>query len=252
MSSPRQPPAAPAACGKRRTKPLPALILACAASAPVWAEPVVPDRPGFSTGTATVAPGTLQIEGGIQVDHGPPRTWTAPQLNLRTGLDARTELNLLWDGIQATEGKRRETATPLIGVKRRLRDGPGLRLSALGYLSAPHGRLAPLAALLWERDLSGNTGLFGAFQLATTVEAGERQTRLQPAMGAAFAHGPAWGGFVELYADIPLGGGGRPATTADAGLAWLPHPHVQLDLSAGLPVGGPGDRFVSLGIAVKL
>ncbi len=66
------------------------------------AEPIQPDRPGFSTGTYTVEPGLTHLELGFQSAYGnkagDPDIITGPLLNLRVGLTPSTELNILLDG----------------------------------------------------------------------------------------------------------------------------------------------------------
>lgn len=215
------------------------------------AAPVVPDRPGFSTGTATVAPGAVQFEGGVQRSReGGQVTWMVPLLNVRVGLDRRTELNLLWDGVQRTEGGNRDTAAAMVGLKRRLPAAGDVDLSLLAYLSAPEGRLAPFVGLLWARPLSGGVEAFGTVQVATTVTGGGYASRFQPAVGLAFSHGPAWGTFVEVYGDVPLGSGSATATV-DAGVTWRPREDVQLDLNLGRSLDRRGENLVGVGVAVR-
>ena len=64
--------------------------------------PIVPDRPGFSTGTYTVKPGWFNVESGYQYAFNNNginyTTQTVPLLNLRIGISPKAELNFLWDG----------------------------------------------------------------------------------------------------------------------------------------------------------
>ena len=91
------------------------------------AGPISADRPGFSTSPTTVAPATLQIEGGYQYtrdrdgvdidDH------TLPLLLLRVGLIDRLELQLSWAGVSWAEMNGRDVhgandASELVGTHR--------------------------------------------------------------------------------------------------------------------------------------
>ena len=216
------------------------------------AAPVVPDRPGFSTGTYTVPPGAWQLEGGIQSSYarnaGDPDSYTAPLLNLRTGMTERTEFNLLWDGVRVVEGEGRDVAYVMVGAKHRLTGSDLFNLSALGYLSVQEGRLAPFLGLLWDRQLTERTGLFGTIQFATSVESGERKTNFQPAIGVNFSHTDTVSTFVEVYADIPLDGG-QTASVIDAGIAWLPQENWQLDFNFGISLDGRSEDFIGAGLA---
>ena len=64
--------------------------------------PIVADRPGFSTGTYTVKPGKLNVELGYQyafnTNLNNKTTQTLPLLVLRTGLSSNVELDFHWDG----------------------------------------------------------------------------------------------------------------------------------------------------------
>ncbi len=231
--------------------------LIAAATAANAEDEVVADRPGFSTGTATVPPGAWQLEMGIQSSYGTrrgdPDSFTAPLLNVRVGIGRATEINVLWDGRTLVDGGEDSVSAPLVGLKRRLVDGGPASLSFLGYLGSESGRAIGLAALLWDRELESGLGLFGTVQVAVTAEDGEgRATVLQPALGLNVPRGRRTSLFVEVYGEAPLDPGGRPSRMMDAGVAWLPRPDVQLDLNFGVPLDGRSERFVGLGVAMRL
>ncbi len=216
------------------------------------AGPVVPDRPGFSTGTYTVQPGTVQVEAGIQSSYGrnvgDPDSYTAPLLNLRTGLTENMEFNLLWDGVQVVEEQGRDVAYVMLGAKHRLVGSERYNFSLLGYLSVQENRLAPFLGLLWDRQLTEGTGLFGTLQFAQSVESGERKTNFQPAIGINFTHTGTLSTFVEVYSDMPLDAG-QAASVFDAGIAWLPREHLQLDFNFGVSLDRRSEDFVGIGVA---
>ena len=65
------------------------------------AEPVTADRPGYSTGTATIRPGHFNIELGYQGSSG---SHSLPLTNVRIGLTPTAELDLQWGGWNSTDG----------------------------------------------------------------------------------------------------------------------------------------------------
>ena len=213
---------------------------------------VVPDRPGFSTGTYTVSPDIWQFEAGIQSSYGnevgDPDSYTAPLFNLRTGLTENTEFNLLWDGFQVVEGQGRDVAYAMLGIKHRVVESEQYNFSLLGYLSMQEERLAPFLGLLWDHQLTEGVGLFGTLQFAGSVESGERKANFQPAIGVSFTHTEALGTFIEVYSDIPLDGG-RAASVFDAGIAWLPREDLQLDFNLGISLDGRSEGFIGAGVA---
>ncbi len=109
-------------------------------------------------------------------------------------------------------------------------------------------RLAPFLGLLWDRQLTEGTGLFGTLQLAQSVESGERNTNFQPAIGVSFTHTETLGTFIEVYSDTPLDGG-RAASVFDAGIAWLSREDLQLDFNLGISLDDRSEDFIGAGVA---
>lgn len=212
------------------------------------AEPLVADRPGFSTGTYTVSPGHFNIELGLQAESG---SRSFPLSNVRIGLTPVAELDLQWGGWNFSNGTT-TVGDLTLGGKYRLLDSDTLDLSLLGLLTLPSGngnpegsRAAPLAALLWSH---ATTGLFGMFQLAGS-NPGSLQTDLQTALGASFSHSEQLGSYLELYADHPLNHAGDDSYMVDGGFVWLLDDRTQLDLHLGLDVNGNAADFIGFGFA---
>ncbi|MDD2700432.1 MAG: transporter [Sideroxydans sp.] len=226
-----------------RTLPLALALLATPA---LSAEPVVADRPGFSTGTHTVAPGHYNIELGFQAGDV---SETLPLTNVRIGLTPKAELDVQWGGWTFDHG--RSTLNNLsLGGKYRLDDRGPCKLSLLGTFMLPSGNanpsgsgIAPQAALLWNRG-----DWFGMFQLASS-HAGSLHTQAQAAVGHTFAHGAQLGSYLELFVDHPLNHAGSDSILVDGGFAWLLDTRTQLDLHLGLDVNGNAAHFIGLGFA---
>ena len=228
-------------------------IIALVMNGQVMAATVVPDRPGFSTGTYTVKPGTWQLEMGVQNTYGrnvgDPDSYTAPLLNLRTGLTRGLELNLLWDGVRVVKSKERDVSYVMFGLKKGLLKSELYNLSVLGYISIQEGRMAPFIGLLWDRQLNRSTGMFGTIQLVQIIENGERKTNFQPAIGINIGHTDRLSSYFELYFDHPLNGG-KTATVFSTGMAWLMRKHLQFDINMGISIDNRAEDFIGLGMAV--
>ncbi|NOX08754.1 MAG: hypothetical protein GXP22_04570 [Gammaproteobacteria bacterium] len=150
------------------------------------AEPIQPDRPGFSTGTYTVEPGFSHIEMGIQSDYsnqiGDPDSYTAPLINYRLGLTPNMEFNLLWDGWGLVDGGRQNNTMNdvFVGIKHRLVVSDSYNISVLGFISLPTGNTAdaghstPFIALLWDYVITDQILVFGTMQFISFVEDKQR------------------------------------------------------------------------------
>jgi hypothetical protein len=210
------------------------------------AEPLVADRPGFSTGTYTVSPGHYNIELGFQ---GSDVNETLPLTNIRIGLSPKAELDIQWGGWTFDHG--RSTLNNLsLGGKYRLDDRGPYKLTLLGAFMLPSGNanpsgsgIAPQAALLWNRS-----EWFGMFQLASS-HAGSLQTQAQAAIGHSFSHGAQLGSYLELYVDHPLNHAGSDNIMVDGGFAFLLDARTQLDLHLGIDLNGHAADFIGFGFA---
>jgi hypothetical protein len=229
--------------------------------------PIVPDRPGFSTGTYTVEPGRLNVELGYQYAYnndGQDRsTQTFPLLTLRTGLSSKAELDLLWDGwnVDDAEGQASDVSVSdvSIGGKYRIREGLAHNLTVLGLLSVPVGstpstsdHVDPLLGLLWDRTLSDQTSLFGVVQASSFEFEGDRAFDAQLAIGASFSHSDRVGTFIEVYGIVPSKSALEDTVVLDGGITYLLNSDVQLDINAGVGLNESADTFIGFGLASRL
>jgi Putative MetA-pathway of phenol degradation len=243
------------------------LLLAAAAAA----DPLSADRPGVANPPHVVAPGAIQLEGGLSFQRetqggGPDtNTLTVPGGLLRVGLVSPLELRVSAVGYEletSSGGKHRSSGSDLvIGSRARLLDQQGIRpATALEFdLSLPTGSDAvtsggvdPSGLLLvewgfWDRFvLDGNLGL-------ASVSLGEndasRAVQVAPSLSLGASIDARANVFIEWYATFSSRGvADQPAV--DAGLSWLVDDDLQLDVSvgAGLDDAAP-DFTVSAGIA---
>ncbi len=240
------------------------LLLLILFSFGLLAEPIQPDRPGFSTGTYTVAPGKVNLELGFQSsygDHiGDPDTFTAPLINIRTGLTPSTELNLLIDGWtreRSSSGTTTSTSDLLIGAKHRLLSRDKYNLSLLGFVSLPTGNtpnsgsFTPLLGLLWDYEISSEISAFGTLQFISFVENRRRSNNFQPAIGLAFSHSDKLSTYIEYYRDISLNIDTKNIDMFDAGITYLLNNDMQIDFNFGVSIDRVSSDFIGAGFAVR-
>lgn len=226
--------------------------------------PIVPDRPGFSTGTYTVKPGWFNVESGYQYafnNNGTNyTTQTVPLLSLRIGVSPKAELNLLWDGwnIQDDDNQPSDTSVSdlSVGGKYRLYESEQYNITALGLISLPVGsklstsnNVDPLLGFLWDYSLSSNVSLFGVIQGSSFKSEGDRVYDIQPAIGASFSHTEKLGTFIEYYSIIPFDSQLNTQSVIDAGMTYLFNKDTQLDVNFGFGLNNASDNFVGFGIA---
>ena len=226
------------------------------------ADPLQPDRPGFSTGTYTLNPGETHIESGIQTDYGnntgDPDSYTAPLINYRQGLTDATELNILWDGWSWLDGANKtfETNDLLLGLKQSIFISEQYNISWLGFVSLPSSQSDGVILFvggLWDYSLTENILAFGTLQFVSSVnESGSRITNFQPAVGLSFSHTEKVSTFIEVYQDMPLQGDALNNSMMDAGIAYLLSDNIQLDFNFGVSLDQRSADFIGLGIAVRL
>jgi len=233
-----------------------------------WAHPAVqaqsgiaPDRPGIGSGTHTVEPGTVYLEGGVQYfGTGFIDQYSFGQVLLRTGLSDRVELQgqlnsyvfldvagVELDGFQDIG----------IGLKTDLlnaSDRKPLDLSVLTSLSFPTGsddfsndEVIPSIVLLGNLAISDqwslDSNLGYTFQFDDLD--GQWLFTLTPATAIP---GPDNLGLYFGYAGFYTSVDSRHFI--EAGLTLLTAPGFQLDLNSGLELED-GDAFIGIGAAKR-
>lgn len=245
------------------------LLLSSIGAATTMAEdgPIAPDRPGLSTGTHTVSPGTVYLEAGYQYAFNrsgiDTATSTFPQLVLRTGITDKLELDILWNGWNrdSVQGVPNETSQSdiTLGGKYRLIEGESFNLTLFGLITAPTGsspstsdNADPLLGLLWDYSLSDKTALFGALQSTNLEDENENSfIENQLALGVSYGHTERLASFVEYFAAIPQSSEQGEQHIVDAGVTYLYNDSIQLDVSAGVGLNDETSHFFSVGIAVR-
>ena len=242
------------------------LLACCAAAIPLDVtaadtEGVIPDRPGFSTGTYTLDPGQVGIELGFEMTFGnagsPRKSTTAPLLNLRIGATQDFEIDLAWAG-WTTEHTAGHTSTSagdgMIAGKLSLASSAHANFSLLGGLTLPMGNTSgqtdPIVSFLWDTPLSNAVTAFGVLQFTSYRDDGGRHVVFQPAVGLSLALSDRFGYFVEVFGDIPLGSATQRSHMIDTGLTYLITKNLQVDLNLGFALDRRADDFIGTGLAI--
>jgi hypothetical protein len=231
--------------------------------------PITSNRPGIGDSEALVGRAVVQLELGIESDVttlNDEHSWTTGwgQSTLRVGIVDPVEIFVSWGGwsvdrIAETGSTRIEAGGNdlLVGAKFAILDESrhGLTLTVQPFTSVPIGgddfsshSYDGALRLLWARslgekwDLSGNV-LF----LSTTDDSGRYWDNV---VTTCISRDISPSSF--LFAELATGLTEPRAWTLDGGVAWVPRPNVQWDLSSGVLVRGPGQSwFVSAGITLR-
>lgn len=224
------------------------------------------DRPDFTEGTRTVAPGRVQVEMGATLDDTTAgEDLTVGETLLRLGVAPRVELRLgagSYLRSEADDATVEGWGQPSVGVKMGLRPearGAAPAAALLVGVGLPFGddrvTLAgaePSAVLALAWDLAPGWGLGANLGWARAVDGdGRRFEQGLASLAAGYDLGAGWGLFLETYGFTREAHGGDATTYADAGLTWSPRPDLQLDLRLGTAVEGPEDDFVGVGVSLR-
>lgn len=251
---------------KMKKKPQYMLLLLCCISLSASGDSIVADRPGFSTGTATVKPRSINIEAGYQYSFNnreqKSSSHSFPLMVLRTGLLEQSELDIQWDGLNVDkeEGTPKETSTTdvSIGAKYKLLESEQYNLTALGMLSLPTGTppstsnsVDPLVGMLWDYSISDRQTLFGTLQTSSSILDGDRVFDIQCAIGGSISHTEAIGSFIEIYTIEPFHSGLNSTRVIDGGITYLLTNDTQLDFNVGIGLTKYSSNFIGFGIASR-
>lgn len=257
-----------------------ALVFAVSALAgAAWAQDAprfCPNRPDLGSSTCTVEPGRLLAEVSSadwqreRSDGERTDTFLAGDLLLRTGLGARTEVQLSWTPVAQvrtyTAGAPAEVVTGVgdvrLGLRRNLRhpDGGGFSIAVEPFVTLPVGT-GPIGRGDWSAgvvvpvsyDLDAwSLGFTGEVDAETDGDRSGRHRAFAGTLGLGRAFSDRFGGVVEVSARRDEDPGNRHTEwVAAASVAWTPGDTLQLDLLgvAGLNRSAPDFRLVA-GVAV--
>lgn len=245
---------------------LPFLLMAQAA-----ANPIVTDRPDQTESSLTVAPGSIQIEGGAAwsrsdvVSH-----FAAPEVLVRFGVARQIELRFGFQGWQSSRGALGfgvdGTGDIELGVKYTVARGEGARptIALLADVAFPTGsprfsvaRPSPVLRVAISHELSEtvSTGYNAGVSVVSEQDVGPVVTALDALYTWTFGFA-LWenvGVFIETFGTVGLNDAGTHAASVDGGLTIRLSPGLQLDLSAGAGLTRTTDDwFFGVGTSVRL
>jgi len=237
------------------------------------------DRPSVADYSAVVPIGALQIESGLVVtDTDSVTTLDTPEVLLRYGLLARTELRLtlpdyFWNsphctnnntlvptvfshstgGCQAATTSGSGFGDMAIGLKQHLGVLGGFDFVLIPTLSLPTGARQfsshgydPGLMLPWSRSLSPSWTLAGQFAAYWPTEDGSRNYTSEATLLFDRQLTAPWDAFLEYVGDFPQRGGSRQLL--HVGTAYKLTPHQQLDFHAAAGLSEAAPRYyVGLG-----
>lgn len=241
------------------------LLAALSAAVPALAsaDPLITDRPDVTESTATMAPGSLQLEGGLSVaEVADAHSRELGELLLRIGLTDGLELRLEPGSYRDEDDGPNGRTDGGFGLKARLSAAPDGALPAASLLLSiglPTGErplgeeeISPELKLLLGWELAERLALGANLGVARPHEDGERFRQATASVTLGLAVTDRLGAFVETYAALPEGRGGEDRLAVDAGLTLLLSPDVQLDARIGRQLNGDGrETAAGVGFAVR-
>lgn len=220
------------------------------------ADAIVPDRPGFSTGTFTVPVGQFYVEAGYQFSFRSSydlRASNIPALNIRTGLSENSELFIGWDGVELIHSESEsESEFPVVGSKYRLKQSDLFELTLISTITGSKSNdtfyVDPLVGLMWETELANRIGHFGGIQIESETNAAKREWLPALASGLEFELSDRVSTFVEYYT-IYSGSEKEFYHATEIGLLYYPVPTFQIDLFGGIGYNEEIPNYVGAGIS---
>lgn len=219
---------------------------------------LVPDRPGLTNGSDTVAPGHLQLEIGVTRSHGPSanpaapggasqggasQTTDAPETLLRTGLDSKTELRLTLPNYLWPSGNDSGFTDGAIGLRRKLYQSSTLKIALTPTLTVPlktavtsSGHVDPSLNLSGQLSSGARWSVQSNLILSYPTQSGRRLADYTGTGSVTCALSGALSTFVDFSYDAPVGS--APSPIADGGFAYTLTKNTQLDIETGRGLGG--------------
>ena len=225
---------------------------------------LTPDRPGFTNGSDTVAPGHVQVEVGTTrtkgaAASGGAQATDAPETLIRTGLNAKTELRLTLPNYVWPSGGAAGFGDGAVGVRYKFyqsKDG-NTKLAFTPSLSLPvrsavttSGHVDPVLSLNGQTTSGARWGLSSNLILSYPTQNGGRVTDYTATGQVTYALSGLLSVYGDYYYDVPVGS--PPSAIADGGLTYRVGKNVQLDLGTGRGLGGNAPvQFYGGGVAVR-
>ena len=230
--------------------------------------PIAPNRPGFTNGSATIAPGDALAENGIAQTHalasaGGATTLDFPETNLRVGVTPALEADIVLPDDFQVRGGNHGFGDGAIGVKYQFyqsKDG-NTKASAAPSVSLPthtafsSGHVDP-TLLLGIQTASGSRWSLASNLILSdpTVNTPDQERRVFTTTlsgSVAYTLSPKLSVYLDSYDVVPQKGASSPV--ADGGFSYLVSKNLQLDAEVYAGLGGAAPvRILAGGISVRL
>ena len=250
----------------------------CIVTALVWASPaqaqdgpgpIAPNRPGFTNGSATIAPGDALAENGLAqtralASAGGATTLDFPETTLRVGLASALEADVTLPDYFQVRGGDHGLGDGAVGVKYRFyqsKDG-NTKASAAPSVSLPthtafsSGHVDP-TLLLGVQTASGSrwslaSNLVLSDPTVSTPDQGTRRVFTTTVSGSvAYTLTPKLGVYFDSYDILPKEG--PPSPVVDGGFTYLVNKNLQLDAEVYAGLGGAAPvRTFAVGVSSRL
>ena len=237
-----------------RTILIAVIAMTMTVAAPVGAEAIDTNRPGFSFTTGIVSPGTWQLETGLGLtrENDDSRTLSLPQAELRYGVGNDVEVfvsSLGWlDNDEGSSG----LIDPNIGAKVNFGDpGSPLDMALLFEISVPIGD-SDLSNDRWNPELGFVWAYAGKLPLAGTAKLSKfgDDYQFDNGLKLPFSIRDGQSAFVEWEANLPESGGSTH--WLNGAYQVLLEQHMQLDASVGLGLNDrTGDYRFGVGFSYR-
>ncbi len=232
-------------------------------------EPLVSDRPDFTESTGTIAPGHVQIEGGItRQEIGEVDALSVGEILVRLGLGERLEARLgvgSWTRVDVPGAEIDGYEDPTVGLKVRLTPPvddrpPGFPAASLLLgTSVPVGS-EELTTDEWEPEarlalgwiLTDLLSLGANLGVAFPSDGDDRFDQILASLTVGIAATDRLGIFVETYGFSEEEPDGESTQYVDTGVTFALTDDLQLDARIGFGLNDPSpERFVGVGAAVR-
>lgn len=232
-------------------------------------EPLVSDRPDFTESPGTIAPGRVQVEGGItRQESGEEEALSVGEILVRIGLGERLEARLgvgSWTRVDLPGSRLDGYEDPTVGVKVRLAtppDGAPRSRPAAGLIlgtTIPAGsseltsdEWEPEAVLALAWTLTDRLSLGANLGVAFPTVDGDRFDQFLASATLGIAATDRLGIFVETFGFSEEEPGGEATQYVDGGVTFSLTDDLQLDARIGFGLNDPSpERFVGVGAAVR-
>lgn len=226
--------------------------------------PIAPNRPGFTNGSATVAPGDALAENGVALTRAPAslggaQTFDGPETNFRVGLTPTLEADAVLPDYYSVQDGPSGFGDGAVGLKWQWYHSANgnVKASLAPSLSLPthtmfsSGQYDP-TLLLGIQTASG-----ARWSIASNLVAGEptvngsRDVTTTVSGSVGYTLTPMLSTYFDTYDTVPRTG--PPAWVADGGFAYLVNNNVQIDAELYVGIGGVAPvRALAGGVSFRL